>query len=109
MSDDEDIELATYSGLLLRDVRWLRHRCPNGRRLCSSLTETFLEGVDPDEPVFIRRLHPEGVDMMSGDPEVVLVVLAWFHTRGGGWYLNEFACYPDDYRAVVKQIGRAHV
>lgn len=99
-------ELTHVRGLLIRDVRWLIRNCPVGRGRCSTVDEHFLQGIDPEAPILVRRTHVERAQGVDGTPVPVIVVLAYFKPLfDERWLLNEFACHIADYQLAVKQIA----
>lgn len=97
MTDDAVDE---HPVLHLRDVRWLRGRCPEGVGITDVMSEAFLDQVRPDVPVVLFRLHPEPHPDHPG--ERYAVVLAGFPMEDGRAMLNEFACHHPDLLRVLK-------
>jgi hypothetical protein len=103
---DAEAPLRPMPGLLLEDVLWLMERCPEGRRICWTVNEGFLDVVDPDEPVVVVRVHAEPLPHAAPSGLPYAVVMGVFATRlGGPPLLNEFACRPDDLAVAMKQLG----
>lgn len=96
-----DVLDGLHNILFLRDVRWLQQRCEEGRQITDLCNPFFLELVEPDEPVIIKRAHFEEID--PNDQR--LVVLGLFKPRHGGIpLLNEIVCHPQDFLRVIKQV-----
>ena len=87
--------------LFKRDVLWLIQRCPEGRTISSLCSPFFLDLVDDDEPVVLRRLHME--KLSDGDSRTVLTAI--FQQRTGGVHLfNEIVCHNEDLQRVLKLV-----
>ena len=88
--------------LALRDVRWLRGRCPEGVEVTDVISEVFLDQVHPEVPVVLLRLHAEPHPDVPGGR--VAVVLAGFPMEDGRAMINEFACHHEDLLRVLKSM-----
>ena len=87
--------------LLLRDVRWLLHRCPEGKEISRTCSVFFLDYIDEDEPIEIIRIHFE--DLADGSDEQRMVALCAFKPRTSGpALLNEVVCNGTDLLRVMK-------
>ena len=87
--------------LFLRDVRWLQQRCAEGRQITDLCNPLFLELVDPEEPVIVKRAHFEDIAPHGQR----LIVLGLFkHGDTGFPLLNEIVCHHQDFLRVIKQV-----
>ena len=88
--------------LFKRDVCWLIQYCPEGRWVSDLCNPFFLDLIDDDEPIIVKRIHFE--ETPSGEQCCVLTAL--FPQRAGGIpLLNEIACYADHFRRVCKLVA----
>ena len=98
----DDLPDDEYPILALRDVRWLRGRCPEGIGVTDVMSERFLDQVHPEVPIVLMRLHPEPHPDHPG--ERYAVVLAGFPLEDGRAMINEFACHHPDLLRVLKSM-----
>ena len=88
--------------LFKRDVCWLIQYCPDGRGISNLCNPFFLDIVDDDEPIIVKRIHFE--ETLKGERCAVLTAL--FPQRAGGIpLLNEIVCYPDHFLRVCKLVA----
>jgi hypothetical protein len=88
--------------LFKRDVCWLIQSCPDGHSISDLCNPFFLDLIDDDEPIYVKRVHFE--DTHQGERRCVLT--AMFPQRAGGFpLLNEIVCHPDHFRRVCKLVA----
>ena len=86
--------------LFKRDVLWLLQRCPEGRTVSNLCSPFFMDLVDDDDLVTVKRAHHEPLPWGGGDRLVLTCVFRQAH--GGVSLVNEVVCVADDFRRVVK-------
>ena len=85
--------------LFKRDVCWLLQYCPDGSEISNLCNPFFLDLVDDDEPIIVKRVHFE----TNGNGEERCVLTAIFPHRAGGIpLLNEIVCHAEHFQRVCK-------
>ena len=118
-----DVLLGMHHVLFKRDVLWLLQRCPEGRSISSLCSPPFMDLVDDDAVIAVKRAHSEPLPW--GNEERLVLTCVFEQAHGGIRLVNEVVCRADDLRRVLKvaalpeteamsdeeyaEIGRAHV